>query len=267
MLVQRAVFRHWQGKRLIVSVRILCSCRQQFYAAHKWLPFPSAHVSLPPDSHPQNNSLPRSRPLYAADLAELCDVDLKLVRKKLSNSANASKAVVSIVPDVETLSWHHAREEFVANELYGESPRIKGAIVGNEEGKRVWCVWSCFWYNSDPQNSKGNTMNVLRLVVENIEGVDPSAASEEGVQIAKDSYVSAATASLFAAAQVEADKWHMGTIDIWNPTSATLAAAKKLDNNAHVVHRENDSVASLRWYGEGPAEEICWVDNDKYAWC
>ena len=103
------------------------------------------------------------------------------------------------MPDAETLSWHHAREEFVANELYGKSPEVKGAIVGTEEGKRVWCVWMRTWYNSDPQKSKGNSLNILRLVVEDPEYTDFNAASDDGVEQAKGSYVTAAIASLLAA--------------------------------------------------------------------
>ena len=74
--------------------------------------------------------MPEAKLLYAGDLAELCKVDLKLVREKLANAATSGKTIASIIPDVETFSWHHAREEFVSNELYGKSPEVKGAIVG-----------------------------------------------------------------------------------------------------------------------------------------
>jgi hypothetical protein len=205
--------------------------------------------------------------LYTNDLAELCDVDLKLVRKKLVNTTISGKTIASIIPDAETFSWHHAREEFVATELYGKSPEVKGAIVGTEVGKRVWCVWMRTWYSSDPQNTKENSMNILRLVVEDPEYTDSTAASEEGVEKAKDTYVTVAIASLLSAAQADASKWHMGSVDIWNPTSATLAAAKQLNPAAQVVHREKDSVTSLRWYGEGSVDDVEWLDNEKYAWC
>ena len=128
-------------------------------------------------------------------------------------------------------------------------------------------VWMRTWYNSDPQSTKDNTMNILRLVVEDPEYTDSSAASDEGVEKAKGTHVTAAIASLLAAAQADASEWHMGSVDIWNPTSATLAAAKQLDSAAQVVHREKDSVASLRWYGEGSVDDVQWLDNEKYAWC
>lgn len=28
-----------------------------------------------------------------------------------------------------------------------------------------------------------------------------------------------------------------------------------------------ESIASLMWYGEGSAEEVDWIGNEKYAWC
>jgi hypothetical protein len=238
---------------------------QQFYAAHEWKPYPSAQISLTVPSGSHIPPLPEARLLYAHDLEELCDVDRDLIYKQLTKAAVSGKTAVSIVPDVETLSWQHAREEFVANELYSKSPTVKGAIVGTESGKRVWCVWYRTWNNNDPQNAQGNTMTLLRLVAEGAEASD--AASDEGAKAAKDSYISAATASLLVAARAEASKWHMGAVDIWNPTSATLAAASMLDPAVRVVHREKDSIASLRWYGERSVQDVVWVDNEKYAWC
>lgn len=189
------------------------------------------------------------------------------MRKKLATVACPGKTFASIVPDVETLSWHQAREEYVANELYGKSPEVKGAIVGSETGKRVWCVWMRTWNNSNPQSTKDNTMNILRLVVEDPEYTDSSAASDEGVEKAKGTYVTTAIVSVLAAAQADASKWHIGSVNIWNPTSSTLAAAKHLDPAAQVIHREKDSIASLRWYGKGSVDDVQWLDNEKYAWC
>ncbi|KAI4727255.1 hypothetical protein E4T49_04991 [Aureobasidium sp. EXF-10728] len=258
---------NWQtdGHDCLFSV-LYSDIGKQFYAAHQWKPFPSAHVSLSP-SDLQHKSLPEVKLLHAGDLAELCDTDLKLVHKKLASVASSGKTIASIIPDVDTFSWHHAREEFVANELYGKSPEVKGAIVGSEQGKRVWCVWMRTWYNSDPQSTKDNTLNILRLVVEDSEYTELSAATEESVEKAKGTYVTAAIVSLLAAAQADASKWHMGSVDIWNPTASMLAAAKQLDPAAQVVHREKDSIASLRWYGEGSVDNVQWLDNEKYAWC
>lgn len=192
------------------------------------------------------------------------------MRKHAVREALKGKAVVALVPDVETLEWHHAREDFVGKELYGKVPEIKGAIVGTEPGKRVWCIWTRMWYNSDPSDPKDNALHILRLVIEDPEYTDYEAATEEGAAALHGSGVAAATAALLAAAQVEASKWTMGEVDIWNPTSATLAAGRILDPSLQVVHREKDSIASLRWYGEETAvatRQVEWIGNEKYGWC
>lgn len=243
------------------------SPRQQFYASHKWHPFSSSHLALPPSSEQHGQSLPEAQPIHGNDIPELCAIDTELVRKRISAPAFKGKMVAAIVPDVKTFSWHLAKEEFVSNELYGKIPKVNGAIVGTEKGKRVWCIWARTWIDSDPQNTKDNALYILRLVVEDPEYHDFAEASESGVEAAKTSYISTATAALLSAAQIEASKWHIGKVVIWNPTSATLAAAKTLDSTVQVVHREEDSITSLRWYGQDPAEEVVWVDNEKYAWC
>jgi hypothetical protein len=35
------------------------------------------------------------------------------------------------------------------------------------------------------------------------------------------------------------------------------------------VEREEESIASLMWYGEGSgaSDDIEWVGNEKYGWC
>ena len=57
------------------------------------------------------------RALYAADLANLCDLDEKLLHRRLTKWRGPNTAV-ALVCDYPTIQWHHAREEFVANELY-----------------------------------------------------------------------------------------------------------------------------------------------------
>lgn len=225
------------------------------------LPAVSSHERLP-------SSLPESRPLYASDIAELCAIDEQLIRQHMAKAVSGDRTAVAIVPSVTQLQWHHAREEFVAKELYGKIPEVKGAIVGTEPGQRVWCYWTRVY--TTPNETKDNTLHILRLVIEDPNHSDFTAANEEGVRKAHDSYIAKATASLFAAAQLEAGKWAMGQTDIWNPTSTTLAGAKMLDPSATVEHREKESIASLRWYGseEGnPVEHVDWICNEKYGWC
>lgn len=218
-----------------------------------------------------SSSLPTAKPLYAEDLANLCKIDEALVRKSLSERPPGCNAAVALIPDIETIQWHHAREDFVGNELHGTTPKVKGAIVGTEEGKRVWCYWTRMWYNEDPAQAKGNTLHILRLVIE-----DEGHSSWEGSGTrhadsnARDRSHDTAIAAILLVAQREAEAWKMEHVEAWNPSSAMVAAAQRLDPSAKVVDRDMESIASLKWYPphEGPvAESIDWIGNEKYGWC
>lgn len=173
-----------------------------------------------------------------------------------------SKTAVALVPDIETVQWHHAREEFVGQEVHGRVPQVKGAIVGNEVGKRVWCYWTRVWYNEDAAVVKGNTMHILRLVVE-----DDVLGSQRGGESERHT---AAIAALLAFAQREAEAWKTEHVELWSPSTSAVAAAQMLDKTAEVIDRDAESIASLLWYPEREgvaADHIEWISNEKYAWC
>ncbi|PSN73156.1 hypothetical protein BS50DRAFT_616605 [Corynespora cassiicola Philippines] len=246
---------------------------QKFYAECGWEPFNSAHVSIPGvvSKSVDASTLPTVQPLYAEDLKELCEIDKALVLKSLESRPKDSNTAVALIPDIETIQWHHSRENFLGTELHGKSPRVKGAIVGTEKGKRVWCYWTRMWYNENPQDAKGNTLHILRLVIE-----DEGHSSWEGHGTnhingnSADHRYDDAIAALLLMAQQQAEEWKMEDIQAWNPSSATLSAAQKLDPKAQVVDRDHESIASLQWFPphDGPiAESIDWIGNEKYGWC
>jgi len=251
-----------------VSFGILYSdIGKKFYAKHGWTPFPSAHLSLAPwtGSSSSRAELPPCSPLRPEDLGRLCELDEAVMRQRLRRTQGVA---VAIVPDLKTVKWHLAREQFVSHELYGKSPEIHGASVTLESGKMVWCYWAKTWYNTDPQNSKGNSMHILRLATDDAEYDEADVASDEGARVVKTSEMAGAVASLLAAAQADAAQWNMEEVEIWNPSSITLAAARILNPGAQVTHREKESVASLKWYGDSSeAEKIKWFGNEKFGWC
>lgn len=205
-------------------------------------------------------NLPTARPLYAENLSDLCKIDEKLIRKRLESRPKGSKTAVALIPDVETIQWHHAREEFVGQEAHGRVPKVKGAIVGNQAGKRVWCYWTRVWYNEDVSIVKGNTMHILRLVVE-----DDVLGRREVTE--RDS---AAVAALLAFAQREAEEWKTEHVELWSPSASALAGAQILDKSAKVVDRDAESIASLLWHPEhegAAADHVDWISNEKYGWC
>lgn len=235
---------------------------KDFYAAKGWHPFTSADISLPASgvSIPENVRL-----LKSEDIAELCALDEKLIRRQLSKMNIQDRTAVAILPDHRTVLWHHARDDFNAMEIYGKSPSVKGVMVGDKPGHRVWMYFTRVWTN--PQEEAPNTLHILRLVVEDETLSDFSPATPAAANKLRDADVVRSIAACFRVAQSEAAHWDMKEVTIWNPTSATLAAAQTLDPSVAVVHRESESIASLQWYGSGSVKDVDWVCNEKYEWC
>ncbi len=230
----------------------------------------------PKSQGPASTNLPSSRPLHASDLAELCDIDEGLVRRRLSKEQQAGKPVVALAPDLATMQWHHVREEFVAKEVFGKESVVKGAVTG-EQPNRVWCYWTKGWYNPDAQQSKDTTLHILRVVIENEElgtGDEPDFQQRLQRGDRDASTVVDQIASILRAAQNEAQQWNIADVEVWAPSAAIVAAAKVLHPDAAVEQRDSGSIPCLRWYGELSSsskgsllENITWVGNEKYAWC
>ena len=182
-----------------------------------------------------------------------------------------SATLVAFVPNLETLQWHHAREEFVAKELLGHQPQVKGALVVFQDDeasttKRVWCVWTRVFGSE----GSDDILYILRIVFPDTANAAPSngsraintVESESGSQIL-------AVASALRAAQFEAAKWGMSVVRAWNPTPTVISAATVLDPTLQVVDRQEDSITSLRWHqaelGEADGN-VEWLGNEKFGW-
>ncbi|CAK3930345.1 Hypothetical predicted protein [Lecanosticta acicola] len=251
-----------EGELCLFSV-LYSDIGKDFYAARGWHPFPSAHVTLPASTRRPAGQV---RPLEANDLPALSSTDEAMLRKQLSAMKTDNRPAVALLPDARTFQWHHAREEFVGKELHGKPPVVKGAIIGDSPGARVWAIWTRVW--SNPKEETPNTLHILRLVVEDEAYSDFKPASPDIAAKSRDTAVAHAVAEVFRAAQYEATQWDMKEVTIWNPTSATLAAAQTIDPNVTVIQRETDSIASLQWYGSSRTwQDVDWIKNEKFGWC
>ena len=241
-----------------------------FYAKNGWEPYVSSHVSLPPLKRPNGMKTLECRPLFASDLAALCAKDESMLERSMHHARPPTGvAQVAIIPDKATMSWHHAREDYVAQRVLGRTPEVRGALVRCVDGSRIWCFWSRFFGN---ESTEGNILNILRLVME-AEATGQSLASAQdvgstGPSVNSQEHVEAIQAIL-QAAQLEAAQWSMDAVRIWNPSPLTLDAAKRLDPSSQLTHREEDSIASLKWHDDDthPTDRVEWMANEKYAWC
>jgi hypothetical protein len=231
-------------------------------------------MALSPVAQQEANSrspsrLPAAAPLYADDLPDLCRADGAALSMRMARSASRAPAVlVALVPDFQTVQWHFAREEFVAKELFDKLPKIKGSIVRGQEGSRVWSIWTRTFGNEN----EGHTLNILRIVIEGEEDFDSQALGQEPSMSSlgsSDRQRVLAAASVLQAARQEAAAWTMNDVQIWNPTTLAALAVKHLYPSATIIHRDAESIASLRWRSPGmePGVEVRWIGNEKYGWC
>ena len=236
-------------------MRAMAYLKQKFYAKNGWIPYPSAHISLSP-STADAPRYPLSEPLKTSDLPRLCQRDKEMLKTTVETFPQSGPEFrVALIPDSQTMNWHHAREEFLAKELLGRAPEVKGAIVKSANNRSVWCIWSRVF----GQGKKGDTLYILRLFVEDEDCLSQEPSSTQSVQ---------AVASCLAAARIEASTWGMNEVEVWNPSSTALAGARLLDASTKVVHRDQESIACLNWYGDHiGTQNVQWVANEKFGWC
>ncbi|KAK4460893.1 lysine acetyltransferase [Cladorrhinum samala] len=254
-----------------------------FYSKHGWGVFESGHVEFKPKAQDsgekqgadhrdeaKGESEGKVKMIGYHELAELCCVDERLLRERLSRLANGDedhdgelkgeknenkkkKAVhVAIVPELDQMLWHLMREDFMTKHIFGKIPQVKGAVYG-EKGNRVWAVWTRGYYGG-LEKMEGNTLHILRVVIENEKGISEEQLVE-GLR------------SIVEVARAEAAEWRSEKVQMWNPSQRLRGAIGKIGVEYEYVDRDKDSIASLMWYGDEATEEVDWVCNEKYAWC
>lgn len=224
--------------------------KQEFYARLGWLPHRSSHLEFPAIEEAGAHTT-GVKSLRSTDVPSLCVKDVAALTELLSRPHPSVDTRIAFVPDYQTMEWHWTREEFVAPMLRKHmdiKPEIKGAITA--DGKR-WFLWNRDFGKGTSQ------LYILRYV--NL--------SRSLSDVDEENHV----ARLFRAAGIEAQKWGLQKVIMWNPNEICVRAARRVAGPAaRVVDRETDSICSAmmhsRQQGSGP-EEVDWVANEKYAWC
>lgn len=149
---------------------------KKFYSKLGWLPAESTHVAWMPAPEGADNAaaMPDDavRPLDRGELAGLCAVDERLLRAHLPEIAHRTgKTAVAFVPTHDAMMWHLDREDFMCSRVFpdGRTPAIRGAVYTcPTSGLRLWTVWARNYYGG-LQKAEGNTLYLLRVVVEDAE--------------------------------------------------------------------------------------------------
>lgn len=248
----------WQTKTTKCVASVLFSdIGKDFYTELGWRAFPSYHIEFAPLAGLSSRTA--TKPILASDLAQLCIEDEELSRKAMispdSGSSNDRKVKFMIVPDQDHMFWHHSKEEFMAEALFENTPKIKGAITG-EPGNRIWAVWTHRFYEPPGEKSSHNVLYILRLVVENQSGLDDLSQIEQLKEI-------------ISAAQAEAAEWNLHHVKIWDPSPQIQRIIKCIGIPFREEYRQKEGICSLLWYGPGCGTEdsLEWVSKEKYGWC
>lgn len=242
------MLRTWQAENKDCKFTVLWSdIGKDYYARHGWKTFPSTHIEFPPASEIVSSS---ARPLFSGDLAELCAIDEAMLKTSLASTTDG-KFHVTLIPDNDQMQWHHLREDFLCEKLFGKTPEVRGAIIG-ELGHRVWAVWTRSFYGAIDKIESKNTLHILRLVIE-----DEVSATADQLE------------AILEVARGQATEWKLAHVELWNPSPFVQSLVEKTGLQHGKVERDKESICCLMWYGGDSevAEEVEWVGNEKFGWC
>lgn len=258
------VLRTWQsGTRKVAGSVLYSDIGKVYYSKLGWAPTPTnMHIEFPPIKGPKS---PLVRDIGQGNLPELCRRDEAMVRSAMATPAPGVQRRVVILPDLDHMLWHLAKEDFATDHLFKKQARAKGAIAG-PPGKQVWAVWTHRYYGRHDAESADNTLYILRLVVEGDKSAN-QAPSEQGTSSLPDEQVAYVEAVL-QAAQAEAAEWHLDIVKLWEPSYCVQQAISRGRIRHAMVERVGDSIASGMWYDDdGTGIPPVWINNEHYAWC
>ncbi|KAL6886380.1 hypothetical protein HDV57DRAFT_388200 [Trichoderma longibrachiatum] len=228
-----------------------------FYAKHGWIPLENTQIEYRVRENPPEVDTASNVMLLGEErIAELAESDEELLRKEMAkpNSEDPAKIRVAVIPDLDALQWHFYREAFICNASFGRKPSVHGALYTSPStGSRVWAWFERNHYGG-PEKPEKNLLSFLRFVIE-----DENIPDEE---------LSEAVVGIFRAAEKEAKDWKCSKVEIWNPNARVRKAAEAAaEFQTTFVVREDKNLASLNWFGEGSAEDLDWVANERFEWC
>ena len=263
-----SVLRSWQAENeTCVGNVIYSDIGKTFYTDLGWSPSPTnIHFEFAPLIGTKPSG---AKELLSGDLASLCKKDEAMMRTRMAGKSDG-KIQMMIVPDHNHMLWHHKKEEFVGEKLFEKQPRVKGVVTG-QPGNRIWAIWTHRFYGDPRCASSGNTLYILRLVMEN-----QAVASNllfHGGEVDFDAVQRELQAeqmkNVLESAQIEAAEWNLRDVKLWHPTPLIESLIEWTGIKYYKVEREEKGIGCLFWYGEGngTGDTVEWIGNEKYAWC
>jgi hypothetical protein len=262
------VLHTWQAEgQQCVGSTLYSDIGKQFYTKLGWPPnATNSQIELQPDATVWPSL---ALPIVENELEALCKRDERMVRSRMAVPAQGSRSRFTIIPDLDHMLWHISKENFATRHLFNRTPDVKGAIAG-PPGSQIWAIWTHRYYNQPDKSSSENVLYVLRLVVE----IDETATRLSSDAVKRpdfDAYNQQVKylRAVLQAARAEAKSWRLDVVELWDPTPLVLDMLAQSGLEFEVVERENDSIASLLWYGEcgGTDNEApLWLNNEHYAW-
>ena len=110
----------------VYSIPTLAKSTAQSYIG--WIPNSTSSHVIFPVAKLSKPSL--AEQISEDDLAQLCTRDEAMVRRTMSAPADVKRRL-TIVPNLDHISWHIRKEDFATNYHFGEIPKAKGAIAGH----------------------------------------------------------------------------------------------------------------------------------------
>ncbi|CEJ88027.1 hypothetical protein VHEMI04587 [[Torrubiella] hemipterigena] len=252
-MLQNGVDKDKQGELIKPMGSVLWSdIGKSFYAKLGWEPHASAHAAFPASQKVEGATDLAWGTITYENLETFVNLDCDLMRQSIAAKTELEQHQFALLPDSDTVRWRLYRDAWIAEQIMpGKSEEKVHGVWAGVEGNRVWAIWSRA-YSDDPLQVEKNTLNILRLVIE-----DESASTEE---------LAASLTVILREAVQAAAKWKLGTVVMNNPTSAVKDALEKSGISFKIAERESYSVPSLLVFGKD-SKDFDWVGNEMYGWC
>jgi hypothetical protein len=257
----------WQMKQgPCVGTTLYSEIRKYYYVKLGWLPNRT-------NSHIEIRFRPQPWPLIAreiteSDLGNLCQRDEAITRSRIGVPTKEFDTRFTIIPDLEHMGWHSAKEIFATTYLFEKPPAAKGATAGSP-GSQIWALWTHRYYGRHDIEPKRNVLYILRLVLE-VDETATTLLSDARKRPNKAMYEQQSRyfKLIFQTPQAEASDWKLDVIELWDPTSLVSELLARSGIDYDVVERKETNIASLQWYDAAGAMSRTiplWMNNEHYA--